>query len=103
MHEMVKGYNRGDGSARYVVKVDIMKAYDSLRWDFLFCVLELMRFPPKFINWLRLGVQTAMFSLNLNGALTGYFPSSQGLRQGDLVSPYLFILAMVVFSLLLDY
>ncbi|KAL3509563.1 hypothetical protein ACH5RR_028964 [Cinchona calisaya] len=81
MHDVVKGYNRANGVARCVVKVDLMKAYDTLRWDFLFYMLDLMKFPPKFLGWLKNGVQTTNFSVNFNGALAGYFTSSRGLRQ----------------------
>lgn len=69
MHDIVKGYYKNDGKARCVMKIDLMKAYDTVRWDFIFTVMELMKFPTKFIQWVKNGVCTAHFSLNLNGGI----------------------------------
>ena len=61
-----------------------------------------MNFPPLFITWVKNCVATSRFSLNLNGSLVGYFASERGLRQGDLLSPTLFLLVMEAFSQLLN-
>lgn len=64
--------------------------------------MEAMGFPDMFVRWVRACVTTPMFSVMLNGGLVGYFPGSRGLRQGDPISPYLFLLVMEVFSSLLQ-
>ncbi|KAL3534631.1 hypothetical protein ACH5RR_003092 [Cinchona calisaya] len=45
MHETVRNYHRIGGKARAVLKIDIMKAYDTLNWKFLFTVMRCMGFP----------------------------------------------------------
>ena len=83
-------------------KLDIEKAYDKINWNFLTVVLIKMGFKEKWLGWIEWCISTASFSVMLNGSLEGFFRSSRGLRQGDPLSPYLFVLGMEYFSLLVD-
>lgn len=99
--EIVQGYNRRNIETRAMLKIDLRKAFDTVRWDFVLSTLSALGIPEKFIGWIRECVCTPSFSISVNGSSDGFFKSTKGLRQGDPLSPYLFVLAMEVFSRLL--
>ena len=57
--------------------------------------------PPNFVNWIKECITNSRFTIALNGSLVGYFPGGKGLRKGDPISPYLFVIAMEGFTRLL--
>ena len=85
-----------------VCKLDIVKAYDSISWEFLFQVLGRMGFDSRWLSWIKWCISTVSFSVLINGSLAGFFPSSRGLRQGDPFSPYLFVIGMKALSCLIN-
>ncbi|GKA80774.1 RNA-directed DNA polymerase, eukaryota, reverse transcriptase zinc-binding domain protein [Tanacetum coccineum] len=77
-----------------VFKVDFEKAFDSLRWDFLDLILDKLGFGSTWRAWIRGCLYNSRSFVLVNGSQTEEFVIHRGLRQGDPMSPFLFILAM---------
>ncbi|KAJ0744136.1 putative RNA-directed DNA polymerase [Helianthus annuus] len=85
-----------------VFKVDFAKAYDSLNWKFLLRLMEKMNFPSKWVMWIKGCLASGMGSVLVNGSPSKEFKYKRGLRQGDPLSPFLFILATEVITLFIN-
>ncbi|GKC67573.1 RNA-directed DNA polymerase, eukaryota, partial [Tanacetum coccineum] len=78
----------------FIFKIDFEKAFDSVRWDYLDMVMHNFGFGSKWRCWIQGCLKSAKGSILVNGSPTAEFEFFKGLKQGDPLSPFLFILIM---------
>ncbi|KAJ9548141.1 hypothetical protein OSB04_020684 [Centaurea solstitialis] len=101
LHTMQRNTRKKYGEV--ALKIDISKAYDRLDWNYLRQMLIALGFPRRWVNMMMLTVESVRYFVRINDNLVGPIIPQRGLRQGDPLSPYLFILCMEGLSAILNH
>ena len=86
------------GTPGVICKLDLEKTYDHVNWSFLLYLLKRCGFGERWREWIEWCISSVRFSISVNGTREGFFNSSRGILQGDLLSPLLFVLVMEALS-----
>jgi hypothetical protein len=101
VQELVRKINRRKEPG-VLLKLDLALDFDSLSWSFLFEVLERLGFPVMVRRWIAIVFRTATTKVAVNGVPGRQITHAHGLRQGNPLSPLLFVLTMEVMTALLN-
>jgi hypothetical protein len=103
-HELIHTFKNKKGKKGLMfLKMDMEKAFDQMEWKFLLAIMKKLGFNDTWLGWIEACISSTSFSILINGSPYGMISPARGLRQGDPLSPFLFILGSEVLSRLLSY
>lgn len=85
-----------------MMQLDLQKAYDMVDWTALETIMKELDLPGKFITWIMNIVTTVSYVFNINGEISNDMFARRGIRQGDPISPLLFVFIMEYFNRLME-
>ncbi|KAL9689838.1 hypothetical protein QQ045_010229 [Rhodiola kirilowii] len=93
-HDLLFDFKQKTKGGNIMIKLDMSKAYDRMSWSFILDALRASGCCEKFVDLIFRCISSPWFSIKWDGRRYGHFKSSQRLRQGDPLSPMLFVIAM---------
>ena len=94
--------NRRQGKVGHIaIKLDISKAYNRVEWEFLWNIMLKMGFSAMWVDLAMQGVSSSSYSMLINGEPHDFISPSRGIKQGDPLSPYMFLFCVDNLSALL--
>ncbi|KAL0796652.1 hypothetical protein Bca101_068029 [Brassica carinata] len=92
-HELLHSLNTKKLKQPFMaLKLDISKAFDKVKWKYINEVMKGLGFNEKWCRWVMKCISSASYSILLNGNPVGKIIPNRGIRQGDPISPYLYLL-----------
>ncbi|OMO66560.1 reverse transcriptase [Corchorus capsularis] len=86
-----------------IIKIDLEKAFDRLEWSFIKKMLDFYNFPRELVQLIMSAITDPSLTVMVNGSPSKEFEASRGIRQGDPISLYIFILCMEYLSLCIEH
>ncbi|XP_077226476.1 uncharacterized protein LOC143859710 [Tasmannia lanceolata] len=101
-HDLLHSFHLPSPTPSMCLKIDLAKAFDNINRQALLSFMAKQGFNSVWLGWIEECISNPSFSILVNGSPQGFFTSSNGLRQGDPLSPFLFSISMEMLSVLLE-
>jgi hypothetical protein len=98
----IMNYTEKNNIPGLLLLIDFEKAFDSVSHNFIFKVLDLLNFGESFKKWISVFYKFAQSTVLVNGHMTPFFDIKSGCRQGDGLSPYIFLLCSQILNIAIN-